>query len=104
MAQIIQLNDLRSLRNFDSSRYRTYINSLDMMDLLGKIVDFQSEVKHRIETNQDEFDLELLLQGLILFPAINKSANTQEMKFLTENYIKKLQYEYHTRMVMHSAI
>lgn len=59
-------------------------------ELLAEMVDYQGRVKsHGLEGNKD-----LIREGIGLFSAINKVANTPELNILTNKYLQYLKSQY----------
>lgn len=84
---------LSKYRNFKAEHetdiiYQSKINKMDKLALLEEMVRFQEErVKQGILT------LKMMIQGKILFKALEESAETNELRLLTRSYRRHLDYE-----------
>jgi hypothetical protein len=77
--------------DFDQVAYQAKILVMDRIELLEEMVRFQEE-----RTRVGKLDFHLILQGQILFLALEKSAETDELKSLVRSYRKHLDLELKT--------
>ncbi len=68
--------------------YRAKILSMDKMDLLEEMVRFQEE-----RSREGQLTPKMMAEGQILFGALEKSAETEELRLLTRSYRRHLEYE-----------
>lgn len=68
--------------------YKSYIQNMDKLELLEEMVRFQEKRSRLGQLTQ-----QMMIQGIILFEALNQSAETPELKILTRAYVKHLKIE-----------
>jgi hypothetical protein len=71
-----------------SPEYRLAIGRMDKLDLLEEMVRYQEA-----RTTAGHLTDEMVGQGLVLFEALSKTAETQELQILTKTYLKHLECE-----------
>jgi hypothetical protein len=90
MSKVVSLKAVREIKNArdEDNEYRARILGMDKMALLEEMVRFQEE-RSRI----GQLTVPLMLQGQVLFKALEESAETQELRLLTRSYRRHLECE-----------
>jgi len=68
--------------------YQIKVNQMDKMELLEEMVRFNDS-----RSNGEKLSLALMVQGRILFKALELLAQTHELKLLASSYRKHLEHE-----------
>ncbi len=68
--------------------YASYINSLDKLELLEEMVKFQQE-----RSRVGHLTVKMMVNGIVLFKALEDTAETPELRLLTRSYRKHLECE-----------
>ena len=87
---VISLNSVREARKIQEGdpSYQSHILKLGKLELLEEMVRFQEE-----RTQLGYLTVDMMVRGQILFTALEKSAETQELRTLTRSYRKHLHLE-----------
>ncbi len=87
---VISLADYRSKRLADGSArgYENQILKMSKVDLLEEMVRFQE--KRKIT---GYLTPKLIAEGIPLFKALRDQADSQELRILSQSYLRHLQYE-----------
>lgn len=90
---VISLTAARRLRetSADDQSYIANIYVMDKLALLEEMVRFQEERSARGFLTPS-----MMIRGKILFAALEKHAETQELRLLTGSYRRHLEHEYHS--------
>lgn len=91
MSNVVAFNKFRikSEHQSLSNRYSSFIYHLGKLDLLEEMVRFQER-----RSRDGNLSPEMMVEGKILFKALNEIAETEEMAILTKSYLNHLNYEY----------
>lgn len=73
---------------FPNKRWESYYNGLDKLELLEQMVNFQER-----RSRMKEFTPEMRQEGIALFSALERTAETPELRIMTANYVKRLMRE-----------
>lgn len=94
MSNVVSISSFREKKKVlvEVKDYISRIHSMDKIQLLEEMVDFQTW-----RSSCPELTMEMIVKGLILFPALEKSAETSELRLLTRSYRKHLEYELGSR-------
>ena len=89
-SNVVSLKAVRDLKTAEQedSAYHAMILGMDKLELLEEMVRFQEErsrIGHLTPT--------LMIRGKILFSALEKTAETQELRLLTKSYRRHLEHE-----------
>ena len=89
-SNVIQLQRMREIKQYESEdhAYKARILVMDKLELLEEMIQFQEERK-----KMGKLSLSMMTRGKILFHALEKSAETDELKLLTRSYRRHLEYE-----------
>lgn len=71
--------------------YQARLLSMDKVELLDEMVNFQKE-----RTQRGQLTLDLVLKGRHLFKLLEENAETEELRTLTRSYRRHLDHEYAT--------
>jgi hypothetical protein len=87
---VVSLKAVRDLKEaeHDEMAYHARILGMDKIQLLDEMVRFQEE-----RSKLGQLTLQMMTQGKHLFRALEKTAETQELKILTRSYRRHLEYE-----------
>lgn len=90
MSNIVSLKAIRDVKQAQSEdhEYRAKILTMEKVELLEEMVRFQEE-----RTRVGKLTPAMMVQGKVLFKALEESAETQELKILTRSYRRHLEYE-----------
>jgi hypothetical protein len=90
MSNVVSLNAVRELRNAETSDpiYTALVLGMGKLELLNEMMSFQEE-----RTRKGQLTFKMMVQGQILFKALESSAETDELKNLTRTYRKHLKCE-----------
>lgn len=89
MSNIVSLKAVRQVKDAEADlTYKAKILGMDKLELLEEMVRFQEE-RSRI----GELTPEMMIQGKVLFKALEESAETNELRLLTRSYRRHLEYE-----------
>ena len=84
MSNVINMSDRRKI----NTDYKKLVGSMDKIQLLEAMVDFQET-----RTAEGKLTPELIAYGLVLFKALTENAETPELKTLSRSYYRHLTYE-----------
>lgn len=89
-SQIINLKAYRQVKAaaHEDLAYQAMILKMTKLELLDEMVRFQEE-----RSSVGELTLPMMVRGKVLFSALEKSAETQELKLLTGSYRRHLEFE-----------
>ncbi len=89
-ARVVSLTAFRKLRIHEDGEmaYQALIASMDKIELLDEMVRFQEN-----RTRAGHLTIDMMVRGKILFRALEKSAETQELRILTRSYARHLEFE-----------
>ncbi len=87
---VISLNAVRAVRQTENALldYQARLFSMDKVELLEEMVNFQKE-----RTQIGELTLDLILRGKHLFKLLEENAETEELRILTRSYRRHLEHE-----------
>lgn len=87
---IVYLHTVREIRNAETTdhAYRAQILAMDKLELLEEMVRFQEE-----RTRQGTLSVQMMVRGKALFDALEKHAETEELRLLARSYRRHLDYE-----------
>lgn len=90
MGNIISLKAVRELKQAKDAdlAYQAYILGLDKLQLLEEMVQFQER-----RSAQGHLTTEMMLKGRVLFSALERQAETQELRNLARSYRRHLDFE-----------
>ena len=90
MDNVISLKAVREKksRKIQEQTYKARIQKMNKLELLEEMVQFQ-----HARAKEGELTETLMLEGQILFKALEKSAETQDLKDLARSYSKHLKCE-----------
>lgn len=90
ITNVISLNKVREMRKIKECdlTYQTQILAMNKLELLEEMMRFQEE-----RSRMGKLSLRMMIQGQILFKALEESAETHELKSLTGCYRRHLKYE-----------
>jgi hypothetical protein len=89
MSNIVSLNAVREVKEAEGDlAYKAKILGMDKLELLEEMVRFQEE-----RSRLGLLTPTLMIQGKILFKALEESAETNELRLLTRSYRRHLEYE-----------
>lgn len=89
MSNIVSLKAVREIKDAESDiEYRAKILGMDKLELLEEMVRFQEE-RSRI----GHLTPRMMIEGKILFKALEDSAETNELRILTRSYRRHLEFE-----------
>lgn len=88
--KVISLGAFRELKTAEEQQYAYHakILAMEKTELLNEMVRFQRE-----RSSKGKLTPEMMIQGKILFTALEKSAETQELQLLTRSYRRHLDFE-----------
>ena len=88
--KIISLNAARKLRNAlsEDQDYQARIAGMEKLELLEEMVRFQEE-----RSRVGHLTLPMMIQGRILFQALEETAETHELRLLSRSYRRHLDHE-----------
>jgi hypothetical protein len=88
--KIVSLQVVREIRKAENGDpdYQIRVLEMNKLELLEEMMRFQEE---RSQTG--ELSLRMMIQGQILFKALEEAAETAELKDLTRSYRRHLKYE-----------
>src|SRR5690242_19464748 len=88
---VVSLMAVREIKKAEKAaelEYRARILGMDKLDLLQEMMHFQEE-----RSKIGKLTIEMMIQGQILFQALEDTAETTELKDLTRSYRKHLKLE-----------
>jgi len=90
MNNVVSLKAVRELKDAESGdpTYQERILGLDKLELLNEMMHFQEE-----RSRVGHLTVKMMIQGQILFKALEKSAETEELRGLTRTYRRHLEFE-----------
>jgi hypothetical protein len=88
--KVVSLNAVRQMKELEAgdSAYRAWILKLGPLELLEEMIRFQEE-----RSRQGGLTLALIIRGQALFQALEKIAETKELRQLAKSYRRHLKYE-----------
>ncbi len=89
-AKIIDLSQFKSIQisKKEHSEYQLYIDSLDKLQLLNEMVNFQHQ-----RSEKGKLDATLMTQGLVLFRRLEQEAESEGLRSLAHSYRRHLEHE-----------
>jgi hypothetical protein len=89
MSNIVSLKAVREIKEAESDmEYKAKILGMDKLELLEEMVRFQ-EMRSAV----GYLTPQMMIEGKILFKALEDSAETNELRMLTRSYRRHLEYE-----------
>lgn len=89
MSNIVSLNVVREIKDAEGDmEYRAKILGMDKLELLEEMVRFQEE-----RSRVGHLTPKMMIEGKILFKALEESAETNELRLLTRSYRRHLEFE-----------
>jgi hypothetical protein len=89
VSNIVSLKAVREIKEAESDMaYKAKILGMDKLELLEEMVRFQEE-----RSRVGHLTPQMMIQGKILFKALEDSAETNELRMLTRSYRRHLEYE-----------
>ncbi len=90
MSNVVSLQKIREVRlaRGQDLVYQSQIAAMDKVQLLEEMVKFQEERSHK-----GRLTLEMMVRGQHLFRALERSAETRELRTLTSTYRRHLEHE-----------
>ncbi len=85
---VVSLSVVRAIKQAKNLDYTQKIHSMSKVELLEEMVRFQQK-----RTTQGAYDQHMMLEGKILFQALEKVAETEELRTLSKRYQKHLTLE-----------
>ena len=80
---------MRDIKEAESDlAYKAKILGMDKLELLEEMVRFQEE-----RSRHGHLTPQMMIQGKILFKALEQSAETNELRLLTRSYRRHLEFE-----------
>jgi hypothetical protein len=88
MSNVVSLKALRELKAAGGAEYRTKVLGMDKLSLLEEMVRFQEERSCSPCLTPD-----MIGRGLVLFSALQKTSESDELRHMTRTYRKHLEKE-----------
>lgn len=89
MTKIVSLSAVREVKEAESDHaYKAKILGMDKLELLEEMVRFQEE-----RSRVGYLTPTMMIQGRVLFRALEETAETNELRLLTRSYRRHLEYE-----------
>ena len=89
MSNIVSLKAVRDIKEAEGDMaYHAKILGMDKLELLEEMVRFQEE-----RSRVGHLTPQMMIQGKVLFKALEDSAETNELRMLTRSYRRHLEYE-----------
>lgn len=90
MNNVVVLKAVRELKKAseDELSYEARILAMDKVQLLEEMMAFQSE-----RSKSEKLSLKLMIQGRVLFRALEQRAETEELRILAKTYRRHLKFE-----------
>lgn len=87
---VVSLNVVREMRKVETGDpdYEKRIFHMSKLELLEEMMHFQEE-----RSSLGHLSLKMMIQGQILFKALEDNAETEELKSLSRSYRRHLKYE-----------
>jgi len=87
---VISISNLRKLKNasLEDPDYQSKIENMEKAELLNEMIRFQEE-----RSQLGHLTLGMMVRGKILFKELELSAETEELKILTQSYKRHLEFE-----------
>ena len=88
-SNVVSLDQFRSFKKSECDpTYKNRIKQMDRLELLDEMVKFQQE-----RSSTGYLTPKMMVDGIILFQALEDNAITNELRLLTRSYRRHLQYE-----------
>ena len=89
MSNIVSLKAVREIKEAEGDMaYHARILGMDKLELLEEMVRFQEQRSHI-----GHLTPQMMIQGKLLFKALEDSAETNELRLLTRSYRRHLEFE-----------
>ena len=89
MSNIVSLKAVREIKDAEGDiAYKAKILGMDKLELLEEMVRFQEE-----RSRVGHLTPQMMIQGKVLFKALEDSAETNELRMLTRSYRRHLEFE-----------
>jgi hypothetical protein len=88
-SNVVSLDQFRGLKKSECDpMYKNRIKQMDCFQLLEEMVKFQLE-----RSNTGYLTPKMMIEGIVLFQALEDNAITNELRLLTRSYRRHLQHE-----------
>lgn len=88
MSNVIELRAGRRYGKTEAAKWEQKFQGMDKLELLEHMVGYQER-----RAAAGEFPKEMIAEGVALFGALERSAETEELRLLTRSYRRHLEYE-----------
>lgn len=89
MISLQAVRELKKSQEEEDPAYRAKIASLNKVELLEEMIHFQEE-----RARKGRLTAQMMIQGKVLFRALEESAETEELRQFSRIYRKHLDYEF----------
>ncbi len=88
VVSLARFRDLRSTEKNEELAYHARILTMNKLELLEEMIRFQEE-----RSGKEELTVSMMVRGKLLFGALERAAETQELRMLTRSYRRHLEFE-----------